>query len=149
MMVYTITVHRFLASSKKKTDSGKWYFYSDIDGKKVAEETYSMDVLDGRRVSLYPETGEPAEILYFKKGLKEGVFQKFYLGGKVMVAGKYANDVLDGEYTVYYENGKVEIHGYYDKGLQIGNWEYFDQTGKAISEDDYRKEDEPTEKIPE
>ena len=128
---------------------GKWLFYSDIDGKIVAEESYSMDILEGRKVSFYPETGEPAEITFYKQGKKEGVFQKFYPGGKVMVAGKYKNDLLDGEYTVYYENGQVEIHGYYNKGLQISNWEYFDENGKPLNEEDYRKQEEPKEKIPE
>jgi antitoxin component YwqK of YwqJK toxin-antitoxin module len=128
---------------------GVWLYYSDIDGKKVAQENYSMDMLDGRKISFYPESGDPAEIVYYKEGIKDGAFQKFYDGGKVMVAGIYESDVLDGEYTVYYENGQVEIHGYYSKGLQIGNWEYFDESGKTISEDEYREEDVPLDKFPE
>jgi antitoxin component YwqK of YwqJK toxin-antitoxin module len=126
---------------------GKWTFYSDIDGKKVAEENYSEDVLDGRKVTLFPETGEPAEIIYYKKGMREGVFQRYFLSGKVMIAGKYANDLLDGEYTVYYENGKIEIHGFYSKAQQIGNWEYFDENGNPLNESDYRKQEDPEEKI--
>jgi len=128
---------------------GTWVFYSDIDGKKVAQENYSMDELDGRKISFYPETGEPAEITYYKDGIKDGLYQKYYVDGKLMVAATYDKNQLDGEYTVYYENGQVEIHGYYSKGMQIGNWEYFDEAGKALNEEDYRKQEEPVEKIPE
>ena len=108
-----------------------------------------MGELEGRKISFFPESGEPAEIIYYKDGIKEGLNQKYYLGEKLMVVANYTDGQLDGEYTVYYESGRVEIHGYYKKGMQIGNWEYFDETGKALNEEDYRKQEEPVEKIPE
>ena len=128
---------------------GKWIFYSDIDGKMIAEENYTDDILDGRKVTLFPETGEPAEIMYYKKGRRDGLFQKYFLSGKVMIAGKYENDMLEGEYTVYFENGKVEIHGFYSKGIQIGNWEYYNENGENLSESEYRQQLNQTENEPE
>lgn len=128
---------------------GVWIFYSDIDGKKVAQENYKMGELEGRKISFYPETGETAELIFYKDGIKNGLFQKYFEGGQIMVVGKYIDDKLDGEYTVYYESGKVKIHGFYNKGIQTGNWEYYDENGNPVSEDIYFKQSESSENTPE
>ena len=117
-----------------------WLYYSDIDSCLIATEEYKRGVLDGKSISYYPKTKQPAQILNYKNGLKNGEFKKFFQDGKLMTEGTYKNDSLEGEFTLYYHNGKIELKGWYKAGRETGNWQYYDENGNPVSEDEYKKE---------
>ena len=123
---------------KKKT--GKWLYYSDIDGALLSEEHYENGLLNGQQTTYYPDLGKPAEIIEYKQGKREGILHKFFPDGSTMTEGTYVNDSLDGKFTLYYPDGKIQLKGAYDNGMHTGEWKYFDENGKQLDDDEFRYE---------
>ncbi len=116
-----------------------WLYYSDVDSSLVASEEYKKGVLNGKSISYYPKTLQPAQIVIYKNGVKEGDFKKFFSDGKLMTKGIYKNDTLEGEFILYYDNGKTELKGWYKAGMETGKWQYYDESGKSITKDEYKR----------
>jgi len=123
---------------KKKT--GKWLYYSDVDGALIAEENYDNGLLDGPHTTFYPASGKPAEIIEYKQGRREGMLLKLFPDGSTMTEGTYVNDSLNGDFTLYYPNGKIQLKGAYDHGMHTGEWKYFDEDGNQLDDDEFRYE---------
>lgn len=124
---------------KQKRDS-VWLFYSDVDGKLISSETYKKGLLHGTTKTLYPETGNVAESIEYKNGIKDGSYKKYFPDGALMTEGTYVNDLLDGKFILYHPNGEVQVKGKYKNGRQIGNWNYFDEDGNPVSENEFKKD---------
>ncbi len=128
----------------QKKDS-VWNFFSEFDGKLISEETYKKGELNGISKTFYPESGNVAESIKYKNGLKQGDIKKYFPEGSIMTEGFYKNNLLDGDFTLYFPEGNIQLKGKYLKGQQIGNWQYFDEEGNAISEDEFKEDRDFTE----
>lgn len=117
-----------------------WNFYSDLDGKLLAKDSYRKGKLDGKSILYYAESGKPVEIIEYKNGVKEGLYLKYFPEGEIMIEGSYKNDQLHGDYVVYYIDGSVEIKGRYENGIKWGNWDYYNEDGEELTEDQYKEE---------
>ncbi len=113
----------------RKKDS-TWLYYSDIDGKLVLEENYSMGIKNGPVIIFYAKTGKPSERTEYKNGKKNGRWIKYFPDGKVSTSGFYKNDTLQGTYKVFDVTGKLLIRGNYKNGLQDGLWITYDSLGR-------------------
>ncbi len=123
----------------QKKDS-VWNFFSEFDGKLISQETYNKGELNGLSKTFYPESGNIAESIEYKNGLKQGDLKKYFPDGSIMTEGFYKNDLLDGDFTLYFPEGNIQLNGKYLNGRQIGNWQYFDEEGNEISEDEFKEE---------
>ncbi len=130
-------VHSFHLNGKPMAD-GKfvhrkkdsvWNYYSDVDGKRVASESYHRGVKEGISVIYYPESGRIFEITTYHLGYKWGPWKKYFPNGKLSQEGVYVNDTLNGNFQVFFLNGKLQMKGSYEKGLQNGKWMFYDSTG--------------------
>lgn len=117
-----------------------WNFYSDTDGKRIAQENYKKGKLNGKSILYYADSEIEAEITTYENDKREGAYFKYFPGGEIMTEGYYKDDKLNGDFRVYFENGSVEIKGRYNNGLKEGNWEYFDESGIPITEEKYKEE---------
>lgn len=117
-----------------------WNFYSDLDGKLLAKDSYKKGKLDGKSILYYAESAKPVEITEYKNGVKEGTYLKYFPEGGIMTEGSYKKDQLHGDYMVYYVDGSIEIRGRYENGIKWGNWDYYSEDGEALTEDQYKEE---------
>ncbi len=117
-----------------------WLYFSDLDGKLISEETYKKGELNGLSKTFYPDSGNIAESIEYKNGIKQGELRKYFPEGSIMTKGTYENDMLEGDFTLYFPEGNIQLKGKYRKGRQIGNWQYFDEEGNELSEDEFKEE---------
>ena len=134
-------VHSFYLNGKPMAD-GKfvhqkkdsvWNYYSEVDGKRVASETYQAGVKEGPSIIYYRESGKIFEWTTYHLGHKWGVWKKYFPDGHLSQEGFYVNDTLNGNFHVFFVGGKLQIQGAYKKGLQNGPWVFYDSTGKVIN----------------
>jgi len=123
----------------QKKDS-VWFYFSELDGKLISEETYKKGELNGISKTFYPESGKIAESIEYKNGIKQGELRKYFPEGNIMTKGTYKDDLLEGDFTLYFPKGNIQLKGEYHKGRQIGNWQYFDEEGNELSEDEFKEE---------
>ena len=107
-----------------------WNYYSDVDGKRVASETYQEGVKEGPSIIYYPESGKIFEWTTYHLGHKWGVWKKYFPDGRLSQEGFYLNDTLMGDFKVFFLNGKLQMKGSYKNGLQNGFWLFYDSTGQ-------------------
>lgn len=120
-----------------------WNYYIDEESNPiVSTETYANGTLNGESITYYPDTGEPAEIIYYENGKKNGKLLKYFPDGKLMTESYYKNGLPDGDFTHYHPDGKVQIDGKHKYGRQVGEWKYYDEKGNRVDEDEFRKQDE-------
>lgn len=144
----TATIKTFHKNGKKMAEGvffkqrkvGKWQYFSDVDEALISEENYIDGQLHGPFITFYPDTGNPAEIIEYKEGKREGVLIKFFPEGSTMTEGTYLNDSLDGKFTLYWPDGKIQLSGAYSNGIQSGEWKYFDEEGNPVLNEDFRYE---------
>ncbi len=123
----------------QKKDS-VWLYFSELDGKLISEETYKKGELNGLSKTFYPDSGNIAESIEYKNGIKQGELRKYFPEGNIMTKGTYKDDLLEGDFTLYFPKGSIQLKGEYHKGRQIGNWQYFDEEGNELSEDEFKEE---------
>lgn len=129
----------------QKKDS-VWRYYLDEDNNPlVSTETYVSGALNGESVTYYPDSGEPAEILILKDGIKDGKLIKYFPDGALMTESFYKDGLPEGKFIHYHPDGKIQIEGRYYNGVQAGEWKYFDEDGKPVDKDEFKKQEEVEE----
>lgn len=131
----------------KKKD-GIWKYYIDEKNNRlVSSENYDNGILDGESSTYYPDSGKPAEIIFYKNGRKNGKLIKYFPEGQLMTESQYLNGEPIGDFIHYHPNGQIQITGKYKNGEQVGEWKYFDENGKKIEEEDFKATDIETKEI--
>lgn len=75
-----------------------------------------------------------------KKGIYQGLWETYYLSGKLKTKGEYKNGKKYGKWTYYFVSGKVEQEGFYDEqGLYTNEWKWYYENGKLLRKEEYRK----------
>ncbi|MEM7485350.1 MAG: hypothetical protein AAF348_09090 [Bacteroidota bacterium] len=78
----------------------------------------------------------------YKDGLKNGLYEKYDYGERVLESGQYNMDLREGKFTYYDNYGKVSSYIHYAKDKREGEAAYFDAKGSTIAKMVY-KNDEP------
>jgi len=123
---------------RQKKDS-IWNYFSDLDGKRVASESYHDGRKEGRSIIFYPESGKPVEVTTYKNGLKTGPWRKYFPDGTLSQMRHYVQDTLQGDFQVNSIQGKILIKGSYKKGFQDGLWITYDSLGNPIKQTTYHR----------
>lgn len=124
---------------KKKID--KWEYFSEKNGALILVENYENGKIIGKSIAYSPINQAVIEETEYVDGLKNGVYNKYYDNGKIMVKANYKNDILDGEYVSYYPNGVVKEEGLFSEGQKIGEWKTYDMEEGLLSVDVYSDEE--------
>ena len=124
--------------NKKK--QGQWEYYSADEGSLILVENYKDGMIIGKTVAYSPITHNVIEEIEYVNNVKEGIFNKYYDNGRIMIKASYRNDKLDGNYIFYYPNTMPKEEGQYKEGDKVGEWKTYDMEGNIISVDKYDKE---------
>lgn len=96
----------FCLDEKGKPLTGKWEKY-DLHGNRTSIENFKNGYFDG--LCSYFADGRIAERQYYKQGVRNGQYKKFYLNRTFQITAEYSNGLLDGKIDLMYPNGK--LHG--------------------------------------
>lgn len=139
---------KLLAEGKyinQKKDSVWRYYLDENSNPLISTEAYDHGILSGESITFYPDSTNPAEIVFYQDGKKNGPLVKYFPDGKLMTESEYKNDLPNGDFIHYHPDGKVQIEGKYSNGEQIGDWKYFDEKGNPVDKDEFMKQDEVKE----
>ena len=71
---------------------------------------------------------------YYRDGLKQGEWKKYFPNGSVEHVLTFKNNKLDGLATFYYKNGKVRESGIWKDNRWIGEYKYYWKNGNLRNE---------------
>ena len=93
----------------------------------------------GSCYTVYPEDDALIdEIRSYKRGIRHGVWAKYYQNGQLTYVGNAKNGEIDGYYKHYYEeNGFVKEEGLMKKGYKDRVWKYYDFGGNLEKKELY------------
>jgi antitoxin component YwqK of YwqJK toxin-antitoxin module len=75
-----------------------------------------------------------------KKGVLQGVWEEFYLNGKIKSKGEYKNGKKYSRWEYYFTTGKIEQKGSYDSnGQYTGEWIWYYDNGNVLRREEFRK----------
>jgi antitoxin component YwqK of YwqJK toxin-antitoxin module len=80
----------------------------------------------------YEFNGETNEIRTYKRGLRHGVWAKYYRNGQLEYKGNCKNGYIHGKYSGYYKNGKLKEEGQMNKGYRDGEWILYSDQGEPV-----------------
>lgn len=126
---YTVFYHsngKMMAKGKfinEKKDS-IWNYYRVSDEMLVSKENYFDGETHDESISYYPN-GNIAEIINYNKGVKQGVWEKYFQDGNIQLKGNYFNDNIEGKFDIYYPGKILKTSGEYKKSLKYGEWKYY------------------------
>lgn len=75
-----------------------------------------------------------------KKGLYQGMWEEYYLNGKLKSKGAYKNGKKVGPWEYYFTNGKIEQKGKYDSNGRVsGEWNWYYENGNLLRREEFRR----------
>ncbi|MAY84137.1 MAG: hypothetical protein CMP59_08395 [Flavobacteriales bacterium] len=80
------------------------------------------------------QTGDLIEEGKYENGRKQGLWKKYYPGGKLKSEITYVNSRPKGPYTLYYKNGKVEEKGNWERTKNTGSFKRYHPNGKLAQD---------------
>lgn len=80
------------------------------------------------------QKGETVEEGEYKNGRKEGVWKKYFPGGKIKSEIFYVGSRPKGPYTLYYENGNIEEQGNWARTKNTGAFKRYHPNGKIAQD---------------
>lgn len=110
------------ANKKIKLREEKKYYWYKLN--KIHTNFYdnSGKMLHGNYQKYKIRTLELVEKGTFYYGLKDGLWKKWYVNGRLKQKENWKKGVLHGKYITYNENGEKLIKGYYKNGKKDGIW---------------------------
>ena len=83
----------------------------------------------------YEFNGDTNEIRTYKRGLRHGVWAKYYTNGELEYKGNCKNGEIHGQYTGYYKNGQLKEEGRLKKGYRDGVWSLYSDQGELVKKE--------------
>ena len=109
----------YCLDEKGKPLTDKWYKYWE-NGQLSSIENFKSGYRDGLN-TFFDEDGRVFERMYYKKGLKNGMYKKYYVNRTKQIQGNYEDGLLEGKLELYYLDGKLRGRMTYKRGkLQRG-----------------------------
>jgi antitoxin component YwqK of YwqJK toxin-antitoxin module len=100
---------------------------------------YDGTLFSGVVYKLYPNQRDTLAISFYKKGLKEGFWKKFYQNGALLELREYKKDKKKGLYKGYYLNGSKAFELVFKNGEYHGTNREWSEKGRLIREANYIK----------
>ena len=97
-----------------KPVTGKIYTHNE-DGGLASIENFKDGYRDGLS-TFFDSEGKYSERLYYKRGLKNGMYKKYYDNRTKQIQANYADGLLDGQVDLYFADGKLSGRMNYRKG---------------------------------
>lgn len=113
--VMSLPVFAFESDINRTDAQGQRQGYWIIKGSMLSDATYK------------PE--EKVEEGNYKNNRKDGLWKKYWPGGKLRNEINYVMGKPTGEYKLFYENGKLEEHGFWVNSKNTGDFKRFYQNG--------------------
>jgi len=107
-----------------KKYEGLWLTYHKESTIVMMKENYKNGELHGEK-KVYYHDGDIVEESFFAKGIRQGVYKKYALSGKVIEELNYKDGKMDGPAIYRDYQGVVTIEGQYKNDFQSGIWKYF------------------------
>ena len=112
---------------------------SDLTIKENGKEYINDKLFTGSCYTVYAlEVPQIDEIRSYKKGLRHGVWAKYYHNGNLFYKSNAKNGEIHGLYTSYHDNGNMADKGKLNMGIKDGVWEYYDITGRLYLKELYK-----------
>lgn len=74
------------------------------------------------------------------KGVFQGLWEEYYLNGKLKSKGSFKNGKKYGKWEYYFTTGKTEQKGTYDaNGRFTGEWNWYYENGNLLRKEEFRK----------
>lgn len=109
----------YCLNEEGKPLTDKWYRYAS-NGQRSSIENFKNGYRDGL-CTFFDKSGYVSERMYYKRGLKNGMYKKYYANRTKQIETNYDEGLLDGRLDLYYLNGQLRGRMTYKKGkLQRG-----------------------------
>jgi antitoxin component YwqK of YwqJK toxin-antitoxin module len=106
-----------------------WQYYSYYTDDLMYTESYAGGEKDGVSTKYYPG-GQVAEVLTWKKGLKQGPWKQYFEDSSVRLMAGHESDLIHGRYQVYNRNKVLIMDGVYILGKMDGDWHFYNDEGE-------------------
>lgn len=125
--------------SGKKKDS-LWLYYAE-DGQWISSREFFRNTIpEGKWITYYQESTQPAEEISWKNGKMNGDYVEFFIDGTLKFEAKYVDGFMQGEVKRYFPYGKIKGVGTYEDGRRIGEWIYYNELGEEELIDYYNNQ---------
>lgn len=114
---------------------GEWKYYHRNSEKLMMTETYEAGILDGPKITYFPN-GQMTEKAFYKDGNLHGEVLLFSEKGVILKEFHYVHGELHGPTKVYNGKGELIIEGQYKKDKHAGIWKYY-ENGELTEEKDF------------
>jgi len=108
-----------------------------IDAGNLKQGQWKLTAKDKNLSNYRPD--QVVEEGFYKDGLKEGKWTKYYNNNRVEHVLTFKSNKLDGLATFYYKNGKKKEEGIWKKNRWIGDYKYFFKNGNLRNEWKYNE----------
>ena len=104
----------------------------------LGKEYHNGKIFSGSCYTVYDEDNtKKDEIRSYKNGIRDGVWAKYYIDGKLNYRGIAKKGEITGKYKHYRENGSLSIEGLMKNGYRDGRWKYYDLGGNVEKKELY------------
>ena len=128
-------LNSFMFSQINKVDSngfkqGYWELYFPGNDSLISEKGYFLDDKENGLWEKFHDNGIIREILYYKKGLIDGVRIVLDKKGKLQNQENYMNNKFHGKQKYFHDTGKLKLEVNYQHGILEGNFSKYYRSGK-------------------
>jgi len=92
----------------------------------------------GIKETYYRKTKILKTLVTYKNGKKNGIYEKYYINGKLAIRKNYKNGIENGLYESWYDNGQLTIRCNYKNGKRDSIWEEWNEDGQLIDRSNYK-----------
>ncbi len=117
--------HQWIPYNKEELDLSKRYV--QLNGK----------VYSGYVFKLHPSQTDTSSISFYSKGLKDGVWKKFYNTGKIKEIRHFKNGKKIGQYLGFYVSGEIAFEYNFKDGEYHGKRYEWKKDGGLLRESNY------------
>lgn len=107
----------------------------DSLGKEIARGDYYNGMQEG---PWFYQVGDHKEVGSFAQGRPDGLWQHYYLNGKLAFSGAFDEGEPKGKHIWYHQNGIKKATGKYLGGVKHGIWRTYDKMGEVTEEIQYK-----------
>ncbi|MEZ4922362.1 MAG: hypothetical protein R2780_04255 [Crocinitomicaceae bacterium] len=114
---------------------GEQLEYDSLGNELARGEYYNGE----REGSWFYHVGDFKEVGSFMHGEPDGIWNHYYLNGKIAFTGEFSEGEPKGKHVYYHKNGIKKVIGKYNGGLKNGIWRTFDKNGEEIETITYKR----------
>lgn len=121
--------------NRKEQLEGTVFEYDSL-GNEMTRGDYYNGLREG---DWYYHVGDYKEVGAYTLGLEDGVWNYYYLNGKLAFTGAFDEGEAKGKHVYYHQNGLPKEVGKYLGGEKHGKWKVYNEMGERIQVIEYRR----------